>query len=70
MHKGEVGKLGIDVVMCDEAHQLKNADAQITQAVSQLATKRRLLISGATAGSCTQWRLWHHLAPAARPKTV
>lgn len=46
MHKAEVGKLGIDVVMCDEAHQLKNTDAQITQAVAGLATKRRLLISG------------------------
>jgi SNF2 family DNA or RNA helicase len=49
MHKGEVGKLSIDVVMCDEAHQLKNTDAQITQAVAGLGTKRRLLISGAVA---------------------
>lgn len=47
MHKAEVAKLGIDVCMCDEAHQLKNADAQITQAVAGLTTKRRLLISGA-----------------------
>ena len=46
MHKVEVGKLGIDIVMCDEAHQLKNAEAQGTQAVAGLATKRRLLISG------------------------
>jgi DNA repair and recombination protein RAD54B len=52
MHKVEVGKLGIDVVMCDEAHHLKNTDAQITQAVSGLATRRRLLISGAPACVC------------------
>lgn len=51
MHKGEVGRLGVDVVMCDEAHQLKNTEAQITQAVSQLATKRRLLISGVRAAA-------------------
>jgi hypothetical protein len=50
MHKVEVGKLGIDVCMCDEAHQLKNTDAQITQAVAGLVTKRRLLISGGVAG--------------------
>lgn len=46
MHKAEVYKLRVDVVMCDEAHQLKNSEAQITQAVAGLSTKRRLLISG------------------------
>jgi len=51
MHKAEVGKLGIDVVLCDEAHQLKNTDAQITQAVAGLGTKRRLLISGGGGGA-------------------
>lgn len=51
MHKAEVYKLGIDLCVCDEAHVLKNSDAQITQAVSGLPTKRRLLVSGACA--CT-----------------
>eukprot|EP00775_Hariotina_reticulata_P005925 gene5925-6165_t len=46
VHKAEVYKLGIDVVMCDEAHFLKNSDAQITQAVAGLPSRRRLLMSG------------------------
>jgi SNF2 family DNA or RNA helicase len=34
-------------VMCDEAHFLKNGEAQITQAVAGLSSaKRRLLMSG------------------------
>lgn len=69
MHKGEVGKLGIDVVMCDEAHQLKNADAQITQAVSQLATKRRLLISG-ELGAPARWAPRTQCPSCARARTL
>ena len=46
IYKAEVYKLGIDVVVCDEAHFLKNGDSQITQAVSQIPAKRRLLVSG------------------------
>lgn len=47
MHKTEVYKMGMDVVMCDEAHFLKNGEAQITQAVAGLTTAtRRLLMSG------------------------
>eukprot|EP00879_Flechtneria_rotunda_P025172 GHRR01026734.1.p1 GENE.GHRR01026734.1~~GHRR01026734.1.p1 ORF type:complete len:417 (+),score=178.67 GHRR01026734.1:420-1670(+) len=46
MHKAEVYRMGIDVVMCDEAHFLKNGEAQITQAVAGLSAKRRLLMSG------------------------
>ncbi|KAF6257532.1 P-loop containing nucleoside triphosphate hydrolase protein [Scenedesmus sp. NREL 46B-D3] len=47
MHKAEVYRMGLDVVMCDEAHFLKNGEAQITQAVAGLASaKRRLLMSG------------------------
>lgn len=46
MHQAQVYQLGIDMVMCDEAHVLKNSAAQITQAVAGLPTKRRLLLSG------------------------
>ncbi|WIA39238.1 hypothetical protein OEZ86_005361 [Tetradesmus obliquus] len=47
MHKAEVYRKGLDVVMCDEAHFLKNGEAQISQAVAGLASaKRRLLMSG------------------------
>ncbi|KAF8064561.1 rhp54 [Scenedesmus sp. PABB004] len=45
-HKAEVYRLNIDVVMCDEAHFLKNGEAQLTQAVSGLSARRRLLMSG------------------------
>jgi hypothetical protein len=39
----------LQVVMCDEAHFLKNSDAQITQAVAALPARRRLLMSGEAA---------------------
>lgn len=39
----------LQVVMCDEAHFLKNSDAQITQAVAGLPARRRLLMSGEVA---------------------
>lgn len=46
MHVDEVCACDIDLVFCDEAHQLKNKDAQVTMAVSRLPTLRRLLITG------------------------
>lgn len=49
--------MGIDVVMCDEAHFLKNGDAQITQAVSGLTAKRRLLMSGGHHAAVVP--VWH-----------
>lgn len=67
--------MGIDVVMCDEAHFLKNGEAQITQAVAGLTTaKRRLLMSGErpaallhAAAACTRPALH---TPAARMNQV
>jgi SNF2-related domain len=45
--QADVYRLAIDVVMCDEAHFLKNSGSQITQAVAGLANaQRRLLMSG------------------------
>ena len=60
MHKAEVYRLGIDLAVCDEAHMLKNSDAQITQAVAGLPTKRRLLVSG----WCSAAVLAHPIEPS------
>eukprot|EP00884_Botryococcus_braunii_P015006 jgi/Botrbrau1/23506/Bobra.106_1s0057.1 len=49
LHKLDVYGCGIDVVVCDEAHFLKNGDSQTTQAVKglqQTIPKRRLLLTG------------------------
>jgi len=45
-HASEVTDCGIDLVVCDEAHKLKNDDAATTRCIVGLAAKRRLLISG------------------------
>jgi SNF2 family DNA or RNA helicase len=47
MHAAEVVRMKPDLVVCDEAHALKNAEAQITAAVAALPpTAPRLLLSG------------------------
>ncbi|CAJ1380450.1 unnamed protein product [Effrenium voratum] len=45
-HAREVEDAGIDLIVCDEAHKLKNDEAATTRCISGLAAKRRLLISG------------------------
>lgn len=45
-HASEVADAGIDLVVCDEAHKLKNEDSAITKCISRLSATRRLLISG------------------------
>eukprot|EP00438_Fugacium_kawagutii_P013454 Skav225995 [mRNA] locus=scaffold4003:235385:242348:+ [translate_table: standard] len=42
----QVEDAGIDLVVCDEAHKLKNDEAATTKCISALPAKRRLLISG------------------------
>lgn len=42
----EVRGCGISLVVCDEAHKLKNDEAAITQCISGLEAKCRMLISG------------------------
>lgn len=46
MHKDAVYNKRVDLVVCDEAHTLKNGDSQITTAVAGLPAVRRLLLSG------------------------
>nr|QDO16345.1 DNA repair and recombination protein RAD54-like [Lingulodinium polyedra] len=45
-HASQVADCGIDLIVCDEAHKLKNDDAATTKCIAGLAAKRRLLISG------------------------
>lgn len=45
-HVQEVADAGIDLVVCDEAHKLKNEHAATTRCILSLPAKRRLLISG------------------------
>ncbi|KXZ43971.1 hypothetical protein GPECTOR_76g792 [Gonium pectorale] len=46
MHRDAVARKGIDIVVCDEAHTLKNGESQLTQSVASLPAKMRLLLSG------------------------
>lgn len=45
-YASEVSGCGVDLVVCDEAHKLKNDNAAVTQCITSLEAKRRLLISG------------------------
>ncbi|KAL8429514.1 hypothetical protein Efla_007154 [Eimeria flavescens] len=45
-HAHRVTSVPIDLVICDEAHRLKNDKTKTSLAISQLAAKRRLLLSG------------------------
>lgn len=35
-----------DLIVCDEGHRLKNSDNQCSQVLSQISTKRRVILSG------------------------
>lgn len=45
-HAHRVASVPIDLVICDEAHRLKNDKTKTSLAISQLPAKRRLLLSG------------------------
>ncbi|CAE8708889.1 unnamed protein product, partial [Polarella glacialis] len=45
-HAKDVADAGIDLIVCDEAHKLKNDEAATTKCIAGLSATRRLLISG------------------------
>jgi len=45
-YTNEVLGCGIDLVVCDEAHKLKNDESAVTKCIVGLEAKKRLLISG------------------------
>ncbi|XP_026190470.1 DNA repair and recombination protein RAD54-like [Cyclospora cayetanensis] len=45
-HAHRVASVPIDLVICDEAHRLKNDKTKTAVAISQLPAKKRLLLSG------------------------
>lgn len=44
--KTVVFQQGPDILVCDEAHMIKNAKADITQALKQVRTQRRIALTG------------------------
>lgn len=49
IHKGlflKPGAAPVDLMLCDEAHRLKNADSQLSVALNELPCRRRVLLSG------------------------
>ncbi|CAJ0579919.1 unnamed protein product, partial [Mesorhabditis spiculigera] len=45
-HHGRLAPLNFDVLVCDEAHRLKNPDAKLRTALESIGAERRLLLTG------------------------
>lgn len=45
-HANEAKDCGIELIVCDEAHKLKNEESATTQCIANLSAQRRLLLSG------------------------
>eukprot|EP01135_Chromosphaera_perkinsii_P004147 Nk52_evm54s270 gene=Nk52_evmTU54s270 len=42
----DIKKMNVDLIICDEAHRVKNSGVKITQALMSMACKRRVLVTG------------------------
>ena len=49
-----------DLLICDEAHKLKNAESGLAKSLRELPAKKRVLLSGTfvRGGGCTHQNLW------------
>ena len=45
-HSGSSQQQTVDLLICDEAHKLKNADAELTKTLNALPARKRILLSG------------------------
>lgn len=45
MHSALV-KPGPDLIICDEGHRIKNSHASVSQALKQIRSKRRVVLTG------------------------
>ncbi|KAF8821638.1 SWI2/SNF2-containing protein RAD54 [Cardiosporidium cionae] len=46
MHVDKLNNVPVDLLICDEAHRLKNDRTKITMAIGKIPVKKRLLLSG------------------------
>lgn len=62
----------VDLLICDEAHKLKNADAALTKTLNALPARKRILLSGTPmqnelGGACVVIRRRRFFCPSPPP---